>query len=147
MANFGIVVKIVFNTLQRVQRTVTYSLSFAWTLVKEAFQVWLATRPSLSNAFNKDFGLFYQHVNASSIDRGVGLGGIYVLNNDETYEYAKTIIRANTISGAGELMFKDSTFNQTIRSLAAARNHIRQHAFCVVNLLCLGRKLITFCNN
>jgi len=116
-----------------VDRTVTYSLSFAWTHAKEALRVWLATRPALPNVFNEDFGFFYNHlVDGDSkkkvIERGVGLGGIYVVGSKETLEEAQAAILAHmsellAVPGAGQVSFEPSTFDKTIRSLASARRY------------------------
>lgn len=113
-SNFGIIVKTVFRTETEVERTLTYSLSFAWDSAKDALKVWMSTRPSLPNAFNEDFGLFYNHLKTANkepeIARGVGLGGIYVLSATENYDQAKSAVVKKmeallAVQGAGKVSF------------------------------------------
>jgi hypothetical protein len=125
-SNFGIVVKTTFKII-RLGDTIVYSISFNdWKVANRVMTLWQKTAPKRSRQFNEDLSLFSFTDDKAKQELGIGIGGVYVIPDDQSIEDAKKTVSKELfpfLKFGGKLTLTVSTYQEMVRGLASKRRY------------------------
>ena len=80
--NFGIISEITYNVIE-VPSVISYHITWPWKDAEKVLKKYDETSNDRPNNFNEDIRLYYRK------QKGIELGGIYIMRENETFEQAK----------------------------------------------------------
>jgi hypothetical protein len=127
-SNFGVISEITY-ILPKIDQIIMYSIVWPWSHVKSVLQLWLETSPGRPSEFNEDIGI---HVIKN--DKGIELGGLYVVPPGQTIEASLNIIQgqlASLIELDGTFKYEVKDYYETVSTLTGNRVY---HPFSSVRI-------------
>lgn len=119
-ANFGVITEIKYYPL-KINKVILYEILWDWSEAANVLDLWQATAPSRSNAFNEDLSL-YNGAGGDINKLGINITGIYVIPDEQSSSEAKRIVIEEVKSLGGKLFIEESmSYDKLYSKFAASR--------------------------
>jgi hypothetical protein len=113
--NFGIISELRYDIIE-VPSVVTYHITWPWKDAEKVLKRYDETCNNRPKNFNEDIRVYYRK------QKGIELGGIYIVNKNETYEHAKKAIEKEYKCLKGEIKIEiPIKYSDLYRKKAKAR--------------------------